>query len=62
MKQYYQNPTTTVIEIQQTQMFCISEIKKVESGEVGITYGNAGSSEAARVKGNSVDWQEDWSE
>ena len=62
MKQYYQNPTTTVIEIQQTQMFCISEIKKVESGEVGITYGNAGSSEAARVKGKSVDWHEDWSE
>jgi hypothetical protein len=43
-------------------MFCVSDIKKVESGEVGITYGNAGSSEAARVKGNSVDWHDDWSE
>ena len=61
-KKVYQNPTTAVIEIQQTHMFCVSDIKKVESGEVGITYGNAGSSEAARVKGNSVDWHEDWSE
>lgn len=39
-----------------------SEVHSVSSNsEIGITYGG-GSSTAARVKTNTVDWDDDWSE
>lgn len=36
-------------------------VNRTESN-VGITGGNQGSTEAARVKGNYVNWDDDWSE
>ena len=60
MKKMYQQPTMNVVEIEMTQMMAQSVVNSV-SNEVGITYGG-GSSTAARVKTNTVDWDDDWSE
>ena len=60
MKKMYQQPTMNVVEIEMTQMMAQSVVNSV-SNEVGITYGG-GSSSAARVKTNTVDWDDDWSE
>ena len=61
MKKMYQQPTMDVVEIEVTQMMALSEVKTVSSESTGITYGG-GSSTAARVKTNTVDWDDDWSE
>ena len=61
-RQDYQEPTMNVVEIETTQMMALSEVHSVSSNsEIGITYGG-GSSTAARVKTNTVDWDDDWSE
>ena len=49
-----------VVEIEVTQMMAQSEVQSVSSN-TDITYGG-GSSTAARVKTNTVDWDDDWSE
>lgn len=56
----YQSPTMNVVEIEVTQMMAQSEVQSVSSN-TDITYGG-GSSTAARVKTNTVDWDDDWSE
>ena len=61
MKRRYQTPTMNVVEIEVTQMMAFSQVTSVKtSDEVGINYGG-GSSQAARVKANTVDW-DDWEE
>ncbi len=63
MKKMYQQPTMNVVEIEVTQMIANS-FKSVSSNLTdgdAITYGG-GSSTAARVKTNTVDWDDDWSE
>ena len=55
-----------VICIDQTQMLCLSnEVQSVEdnlgSGN-NLGMGGGTNSESARVKGNTVDWDDDWSE
>lgn len=60
MKKMYQSPTMNVVEIEVTQMMAQSEVQSVSSN-TDITYGG-GSSTAARVKTNTVDWDDDWSE
>lgn len=60
MKKMYQSPTMNVVEIEVTQMMAQSEVQSVRSN-TDITYGG-GSSTAARVKTNTVDWDDDWSE
>ncbi len=55
----YQSPTMNVVEIEVTQMIANS-VTSVSS-DTDITYGG-GSSTAARVKTNTVDWDDDWSE
>ncbi len=59
MKKMYQSPTMNVVEIEVTQMMANS-VTSVSS-DTDITYGG-GSSTAARVKTNTVDWDDDWSE
>lgn len=59
MKKMYQSPTMNVVEIEVTQMIANS-VTSVSS-DTDITYGG-GSSTAARVKTNTVDWDDDWSE
>ena len=59
MKKMYQSPTMNVVEIEVTQMMANS-VTSVSS-DTDITYGG-GSSTAARVKTNTVDWNDDWSE
>jgi hypothetical protein len=51
-----------VVEIEAAQMMmALSEVNRVKtSDEVGITYGG-GSNQAARVKANTVDW-DNWEE
>ncbi len=61
MKRRYQKPTMSVVEIEAAQMMALSGVTHVNtSNEVGITYGG-GSNQAARVKANTVDW-DDWEE
>lgn len=52
-----------VVEIEITQIMATSEVTSVNSnlGEDAINYGG-GNSSAARVKANTVDWDDDWSE
>lgn len=59
MKKMYQSPTMNVVEIEVTQMMANS-VTSVSS-DTDITY-SGGSTTAARVKTNTVDWDDDWSE
>lgn len=57
----YQTPTMNVVEIEAAQMMALSEVTSVSSnldGDDAINYGG-GSNQAARVKSNTVDW-DDW--
>lgn len=61
MKKMYQTPTMNVVEIEAAQMMALSEVTSVSSnldGDDAINYGG-GSNQAARVKSNTVDW-DDW--
>lgn len=56
----YQTPTMNVVEIEAAQMMALSEVTSVSSnldGDDAINYGG-GSNQAARVKSNTVDWDE----
>ena len=60
MKKMYQTPTMNVVEIEAAQMMALSEVTSVSSnldGDDAINYGG-GSNQAARVKSNTVDWDE----
>ena len=59
MKKNYQKPTINVVKIEMTQMLALSGVGYV-NGNAGIEYGG-GSNQAARVKTNTVDW-DDWDE
>ena len=52
-----------VVEIEAAKMMASSEVHSVSSnlGDDEISYGGGGS-DAARVKTNTVDWDDDWSE
>ena len=60
MKKNYQQPTMLVVKVQQPQVICQS-VTSVYSGDTNIKYYGSGSAESARVKTNSVDWDE-WEE
>jgi len=62
MKKNYVKPTTTVVEVQiESHLLNQSVIQSVSTNDgVDISYGG-GSSQAARVKSNPVDW-DDWDE
>ena len=62
MKKNYQQPTMNVVEIEMTHMMAQS-VTSVQGnlGESNLQYGG-GNSSSARVKTNTVDWDDDWSE
>lgn len=63
-KQAYKKPAMNVVTMElEGQLMDASTVyvNRTESN-VGITGGNQGSTEAARVKGNYVNWDDDWSE
>jgi hypothetical protein len=59
MKKMYQTPTMNVVEIEVTQMIANSVTSVSSNLDVddAINYGG-GSNQAARVKSNTVDWDE----
>lgn len=60
MKKMYQTPTMNVVEIEVTQMIAnsVTSVSSNLDGDDAINYGG-GSNQAARVKSNTVDW-DDW--
>ena len=59
MKKMYQTPTMNVVEIETAQMIANSVTSVSSNLDVddAINYGG-GSNQAARVKSNTVDWDE----
>ena len=65
MKKTYLQPTMMVVTLQQHSIICYSPVNRVstnlsDEGDA-IRYGGAGTG-PARVKSNTVDWDDDWSE
>ena len=64
MKKTYLQPTMMVVRLQQQSIICTSKVSSVstnlDEGDA-IGYDGAGSG-PARVKSNTVDWDDDWSE
>jgi hypothetical protein len=59
MKKYYQKPEQHIIVLQhRTMLMSVSNpVGSVDSGDADIHY-SGGSNQAARVKSNTVDWDE----
>ena len=59
MKKMYQTPTMNVVEIEAAQMIAnsVTSVSSNLDGDDAINYGG-GSNQAARVKSNTVDWDE----
>ena len=65
MKKTYLQPTMMVVTLQQQSIICASPASRVSSnltGDDAIGYGGGSSTQSARVKSNTVDWDDDWSE
>ena len=65
MKKIYLQPTMMVVRLQQQSIICTSKVSSVSTnltGDDAIGYGGGSSTQSARVKGNTVDWDDDWSE
>ena len=64
MKKTYLQPTMMVVTLQQHSIICSSPVNRVstnlDEGDA-IGYGGGGTG-PARVKSNTVDWDDDWSE
>ena len=64
MKKTYLQPAMMVVTLQQQGIICTSPVNRVstnlDEGDA-IGYGGGGS-RPARVKSNTVDWDDDWSE
>ena len=63
----YIAPSTTVVRVHlESQLMQASKVSRVSSNLTdgdAIGYGGGGSStQSARVKSNTVDWDDDWSE
>jgi len=64
MKKTYLQPTMMVVRLQQHSIICSSLVNRVSTNlDEGddLDYGGAGSG-PARVKSNTVDWDDVWSE
>ena len=64
MKKTYLQPTMMVVRLQQQSIICTSPVNRVstnldEGDAIGYDGGGTG---PARVKSNTVDWDDDWSE
>ena len=65
MKKTYLQPTMMVVRLQQQSIICASPVNRVSTnltGDDAIGYGGGSSTQSARVKSNTVDWDDDWSE
>jgi len=64
MKKTYLQPTMMVVRLQQQGIICASPVSRVstnlDEGDA-ISFGGGGTG-PARVKSNTVDWDDDWSE
>ena len=64
MKKTYLQPAMMVVTLQQHSIICSSPVSRVstnlDEGDA-IGYGGGGTG-PARVKSNTVDWDDDWSE
>jgi len=65
MKKTYLQPAMIVVTLQQQGIICSSPVGRVstnlDEGDA-IDYGGGSSTQSARVKSNTVDWDDDWSE
>ena len=64
MKKTYLQPAMMVVTLQQQGIICTSPVSRVSTNLTdgdAIDYGGGGSG-PARVKSNTVDWDDDWSE
>ena len=64
MKKTYLQPAMMVVTLQQHSIICSSPVSRVSSNLTegdAIGYGGGGTG-PARVKSNTVDWDDDWSE
>ena len=65
MKKTYLQPTMMVVRLQQQSIICASNgVNRVSTNLTdgdAIGYGGGGTG-PARVKSNTVDWDDDWSE
>ena len=64
MKKTYLQPTMMVVRLQQQSIICTSKVSSVSTNlDEGDAIGyDGGGSGPARVKSNTVDWDDDWSE
>ena len=64
MKKTYLQPTMMVVRLQQHSIICTSKVSSVSTNlDEGDAIGyDGGGSGPARVKSNTVDWDDDWSE
>ena len=65
MKKTYLQPAMMVVRLQQQSIICYSPVNRVSTnltGDDAIGYGGGSSTQSARVKSNTVDWDDDWSE
>ena len=62
----YIAPSTTVVRVHlESQLMQASPVSSVSSnltGDDALRYGGGSSTQSARVKSNTVDWDDDWSE
>ncbi len=66
MKKTYLQPAMMVVTLQQHSIICTSSpVNRVstnlDEGDA-ISFGGGSSTQSARVKSNTVDWDDDWSE
>ena len=65
MKKTYLQPAMMVVRLQQQSIICASPLSDVSTNLTGgdaISFGGGTSTQSARVKSNTVDWDDDWSE
>ena len=66
MKKIYLQPAMMVVRLQQQSIICASKgVNRVSTNltdDDAIGYGGGSSTQSARVKSNTVDWDDDWSE
>ena len=66
MKKTYLQPTMMVVMLQQQSIICtsspVSRVSTNLTGDDAIGFGGGSSTQSARVKSNTVDWDDDWSE
>ena len=66
MKKTYLQPTMMVVTLQQHSIICtsspVSRVSTNLTGDDAIGFGGGSSTQSARVKSNTVDWDDDWSE